>query len=921
MSLCVKRCIAEVDEHLEKQLIKKVYYETFMDGRDGVHPLKVLGDIYMEEQSSEVPDLAQIRFAQGELYFMHKDYEAAIFKWENINNELEPWAKKNMADAYFELDLLSMAEDIYKTIETDSTILKMEVLLQLFSLYIQCGKLELAVDTIKEAVALDPDYPDVTEIARMFFEKHQDWSNALQLAADESIRTRAVSWFDVLQRYIEAGKTKQTEPSYYNEAMLSLYEVDQNRFEQLASALFLHYQQKEELRFAFLKEINHMLLHVNDADDYTWNRLLEHYLDAYKELISGKYLVREIAHLMPNTLKVWLSIASSAHALLAGSAVLAWQELFPSDVDEETIYQAEKTLSYTLRTQDGLQSGFALFESLMSWASENGVFMGERFKWMVRELLNLDELHLLVSGAGKSSAAEFLEAITSFPFAGELESSAVMIKDSEENKLTAIMDDKMIPLNSIEETREYRGGLQQMIVDAEMPIPFLQQHHTAIIHAKDQQHIMAKNLQQYLHFADQLLLVIDVRHSITEEEIEAVEKIQNKAPNLPVHFLLLQEEFGVQNAAEEVAQRIYTSFPSASIFSYSLHYHGQDQMEELGAFIRQMISGRSLEVERTKKVLYYIRKSINYLLEKRSEKENTLVEQISWNEEMQAKLKGAIHQLEDTEEGKVQSITADFNQLKNEMKDKITSKLPELFRQCSELITESSNFGNIHVELNEEMNRKAQQFIELEVLPEFHNRFTEWIVSSEAELAESQRFLDDIGEGFNDMYNEEKLRLLCDFKVLEDWARDADRMTRGTVRFEHVNILLKFSPSQFILKSAGKLFGGLQNKTMLHNRYKQFIEHEDYNEVTNQISERFIQPFDLFEQGLERDINIFFRQPFDVLEEAVTETKDAIEGASHGLEQMRKQPERYRDPLTLFDLRLRQYEWMISSNQEKIPYQ
>ena len=78
-------------------------------------------NLFFSEQKRELSDLSYIRFAQGEVYFHHRDFESAIFKWENIQNELEPWAKKNMADAYLELELLDTAEDIYKAITTDST--------------------------------------------------------------------------------------------------------------------------------------------------------------------------------------------------------------------------------------------------------------------------------------------------------------------------------------------------------------------------------------------------------------------------------------------------------------------------------------------------------------------------------------------------------------------------------------------------------------------------------------------------------------------------------------------------------------------------------------------------------------------------------------------------------------------------------
>ena len=88
-------------------------------------------------QKMNSPIYLNIRFAQGEVYFQTNDFEAAIFKWEKVNNELALWAMKNIADAYFELDFLPKAEEIYTSIQTEDTTLTMEVSLQLLSLYIE----------------------------------------------------------------------------------------------------------------------------------------------------------------------------------------------------------------------------------------------------------------------------------------------------------------------------------------------------------------------------------------------------------------------------------------------------------------------------------------------------------------------------------------------------------------------------------------------------------------------------------------------------------------------------------------------------------------------------------------------------------------------------------------------------------------
>ena len=63
---------------------------------------------------------------------------------------------KNIADAYFELNQLAVAENVYTSIATDNIILMTEIRLQLLSLYIEQNNFEAAFAVIKEAVSLNP---------------------------------------------------------------------------------------------------------------------------------------------------------------------------------------------------------------------------------------------------------------------------------------------------------------------------------------------------------------------------------------------------------------------------------------------------------------------------------------------------------------------------------------------------------------------------------------------------------------------------------------------------------------------------------------------------------------------------------------------------------------------------------------------
>ncbi|WP_205415069.1 hypothetical protein, partial [Serratia marcescens] len=81
-----------------------------------------------------------------------------------------------------------------------------------------------------------------------------------------------------------------------------------------------------------------------------------------------------------------------------------------------------------------------------------------------------------------------------------------------------------------------------------------------------------------------------------------------------------------------------------------------------------------------------------------------------------------------------------------------------------------------------------------------------------------------------------------------------------------------------------------------------------FTDVTTSIINKFFLQFELFENALERDITMFFRDPFSSLKQAGEHTHLEIQEHQNTLHKMKSNPEVYRDPVTLFELRLRQYE-------------
>lgn len=428
----------------EDQFVQKSYYETFIKEGEERHPLEVLGEAFEKENALENADLSYIRFAQGEIYFHYKDYEAAVFKWESIHNDFEPWAQKNMGDAYFELGLTSMAEEIYKSVQTDSMVLKTEIALQLISLYMEEQKHEQAVQTIKQAVAMNPDYPNVTKIARAYFEKNEDWMNAVELAVNEAIRTESLFWFQNLKSYIENGHTKTIAPDYFRDALSVLYKVDQIQFEQLAVAFWRSYE-TEDVYLGWLREFNGLFAGLELHSLETWHELSAIYEETYLSLISGSYLLKQLAPVMPGILTNWLRITDQAHALQASTAVLAWGDLFPGSTAAANCRCGNDFASCGANI-DQLEYALRLFDSIMQWAKRNGLSVSTRLKWMARELIDFDVQHILVAGMNGSGKTAFIQSVLADPLPEWPTQFVMAVRHDDEHALSVISDKGISPV-------------------------------------------------------------------------------------------------------------------------------------------------------------------------------------------------------------------------------------------------------------------------------------------------------------------------------------------------------------------------------------------------------------------------------------------------------------------------------------------
>lgn len=899
---------------LEKKLIEKTYYEGYLKDRDE-SPMEVLGQLYIAEQRKNVPDMTSIRFAQGELYFQYHDYEAAIFKWENINNELEPWAKKNLADAYLELEEYSTAESFYKEIVTESDLLKTEISMQLFSLYFQKGNHEMALEIINNLVVSNPDYANITTVAKSYYEEQQNWEKAIELAVNEGRRTDALKWYEALIHYGNLGVITQFEPAYFIESLKNLQELDFTTFERLAVSLWKNYEDTSHY-LTWVAVFNTIYNPVPSEAEEGLSLILE---KAYAHLISGSYPIKEVQEMVPSLLSNYFLSSTGKQTIPAASAVLAWNEMFKHSIEYSVVSKAEMVINETTETNVSFQQFMDLFDSIIQWADKHDIPLDKKFTQKVQDYLPSDHYQLLMVGSPGSGVNAYINELVGETVLAEDTSAILTVKDNDYLEINEVTNAGLRQIDTL--TNFYEELLihqpssdNPRVFQLDTPSHYLNQNRWTVTTAP---FVENESYADYAMLADSLLFVSNERSVFSYKEYEQLKDWKEKSPFLTIQFLIYIDDAENEKVATKRLQKataaIQHYFPDSKIFIYSKQEDRKIQLDEVSHYYQQHFEGRNMQEERLQSCISIIQDLITNLLDKRLDMENSLKASLELYEEMVSKLTGARNQLMDMEASKIEFITKQFEEIKSETQEAIKKDIPAILKGCKDFVKEDSDFTKMNAALNEEMNKRVNQYINETLSPRIHRSIEEWIQASHKQLGEGQQFLQELCEGFNGIYKEHPLELSCDFAIIEDWKRDARRLASG-LRIDPLNIFNRFNASQVFLKSAGKLLGAIQqNKKMLQSKYQKYIETEDFSEVVSSVSAAVLQHFDFYEKGLENDIKMFFIGPKVTLEQFAEEKSKDIEEYKNLLERLKNNPEMFHDPLKLFELRLLQYDWLANT--------
>src|SRR5699024_6561947 len=151
-----------------------------------------------------------------------------------------------------------------------------------------------------------------------------------------------------------------------------------------------------------------------------------------------------------------------------------------------------------------------------------------------------------------------------------------------------------------------------------------------------------------------------------------------------------------------------------------------------------------------------VKVSIEFLLAQQVELENAVQEDINWNERLLTRLHDTHEQLHDRNSEVTDNITEAYRNSKDSPSRELMSEIPKLLQNCSQFIEEDRNFSKLHVDLNEEMNKRVAVYMKNFVNTNLKQTIQDWIGDCKSEFENSQMTCHQLSETLNQQFNEEK---------------------------------------------------------------------------------------------------------------------------------------------------------------------
>lgn len=433
-----------------ESLVRKTYYKLIVEEDYQQFPVKHLGELIAGTSDEEEEALAAIRFAQAEVYYHHQDLESAVFKWELITGELENWAVKNIGDVYYDYGWMDQAKEKYLSVNTEESVLKSEVALQLLSIFAEEKNNDKVYEYLTEALSIDPDYPGVSELARTIYEDNKDWNKAVDLVVKEGERTRDITWYEHLLRYVKSGHTLGFTPEYFEKPARHVVEENQYLFQELMASWTASYRDTDNYLY-WIGTMNAIFATIELTRHPDWETMAGLHHDIYLDLTDGGYLEQEMEPVMPELLRHWEMLSNGPSAVLAVAAQAAWEEVFP---EKESVLMSPAGYS-TQNSSLAVEEMLRLLESVVAWIESEELDPAETTELLREELATVPELGALLDQKESLTfdRVKWLESIRTNEL--QAEKMAQRLSDAIRNLLSRLIQQQRTVENGYEDSIQF----------------------------------------------------------------------------------------------------------------------------------------------------------------------------------------------------------------------------------------------------------------------------------------------------------------------------------------------------------------------------------------------------------------------------------------------------------------------------------
>lgn len=814
---------------LEEQLVDKQYFKQFI--KEVGNPVTILANLF-----SNGHDVDSIRFAQGEVYYRHGDFETAIFKWEQVQGELTEWAWKNKADAYTRLGLHEDAIFLYESIVTESTILNLEISLSLFELYQLTEQNEKVHQVIQRAISRDPDYKQIAKKAIEFYQQSEDDDHAILLSIAEAKRTCSPFWIEYIREYVQLGLMDEYSPNLFIE-LFTLFAKQQDIDVQSLILLVCERYEQGERRLEWLAKLNDFIISQQGFKQF--NELSKYYENIYRDFVEGKYPLEVAKTYVPDTLTAWFLLKETQNRMFASASLLAWSDYYPAQIDDK-YYEAAQQFFIDSERIPNIENKVDRLHTLYEI-------------WMLDQKYPMNEHILrLMKQVQENDASEYIAVVNIHP-------------DDQEQFMR------------IEQT-----GTKYLFEQG------------------NQLYKETGKLKAEVAIADHVIYFVSKEQTFTEELFQ----FKEQKPNIPITFILNGRED--ENWIEEIEYIGHYLTPSK-------YYFREDDVCSIMKAI-----GRGKQREQLEKKLILIRKMFESTENEHRKLLESLQSSIEQLDLLIPNLNLGIQQFIDAQEKMKISIHSAYQIFITEIKEEVKRNIPNIVKQCIESLIEEKEYDQFYEQLIDILNLKIKEYLTSEVLPVFTSSLHDWELYSKQEINVVQAFIQEWKENINQMIGEDKLIDFGQYEQLTEWENTIQKISAPEM-WGSGKIILQRNISRALRKGSTKVLGFIPKRNFIFkNIYSSFLEDENINEISDAILDQLFEDSYIFEKQIQRDLEVFLQSAIEEVELFEQNLIDKLQDKQMRVDKLSERENEFQMMVSLYDIRLRTYEWMYYATQHLV---